>query len=167
MTAATMDAQVRQAPREDGACGARPGEEAISAYATLPASRFSDGTSVACLETLIEEVPVALVYNGWGIALAMLGVVLLVQQVEGHVLQPLIMGTAVKVHPLGVVIAVTTGSLLAGIPGALFAVPIAAVGNVMILYIAGGTWKQATPPLPPETHSPLWRTVPQRPGFGR
>ena len=35
------------------------------------------------------------------------------------------------------------------------------------LYIAGGTWKQATPPLPPETHSPLWLTVPQRPGFGR
>jgi predicted PurR-regulated permease PerM len=110
---------------------------------------------------------VALVYNGWGIALAMLGVVLLVQQVEGHILQPLIMGTAVKVHPLGVVIAVTTGSLLAGIPGALFSVPIAAVGNVMILYIAGGTWKQAAPPLPAETHSPLWRTVPQRPGYGR
>lgn len=110
---------------------------------------------------------VALVYNGWGIALAMLGVVLLVQQVEGHVLQPLIMGTAVKVHPLGVVVAVTTGSLLAGIPGALFAVPIAAVGNVMILYISGGTWKQAEPPVPTETHSPLWRTVPQRPGYGR
>ncbi|MFE5673050.1 AI-2E family transporter [Agromyces sp. NPDC056523] len=110
---------------------------------------------------------VALVYNGWGIALAMLGVVLLVQQVEGHILQPLIMGTAVKVHPLGVVIAVTTGSLLAGIPGALFAVPIAAVGNVMILYISGGTWKQAAPPSPAETHSPLWRTVPQRPGYGR
>ncbi|GAA4052316.1 MULTISPECIES: AI-2E family transporter [Agromyces] len=110
---------------------------------------------------------VALVYNGWGIALAMLGVVLLVQQVEGHVLQPLIMGTAVKVHPLGVVIAVTTGSLLAGIPGALFAVPVAAVLNVMILYIAGGTWKQAEPPEPTETKSPLWRTVPQRPGYGR
>ena len=110
---------------------------------------------------------VALVYNGWVIALIMLGVVLLVQQVEGHILQPLIMGTAVKVHPLGVVVAVTTGSLLAGIPGALFAVPIAAVGNVMILYISGGTWKQAEPPAPAETHSPLWRTVPQRPGYGR
>ncbi len=110
---------------------------------------------------------VALVYNGWGIALAMLGVVLLVQQVEGHVLQPLIMGTAVKVHPLGVVIAVTTGSLLAGIPGALFAVPVAAVANVMILYVASGIWKQAEPPAPSETHSPLWRTVPQRPGYGR
>jgi predicted PurR-regulated permease PerM len=110
---------------------------------------------------------IALVYNGWGIALAMLGVVLLVQQVEGHVLQPLIMGTAVKVHPLGVVIAVTTGSLLAGIPGALFAVPVAAVANVMILYVASGIWKQAEPPAPAETHSPLWRTVPQRPGYGR
>jgi predicted PurR-regulated permease PerM len=110
---------------------------------------------------------VALVYNGWGIALAMLGVVLLVQQVEGHVLQPLIMGTAVKVHPLGVVIAVTTGSLLAGIAGALFAVPVAAVANVMILYVASGIWRQAEPPAPAETHSPLWRTVPQRPGYGR
>jgi predicted PurR-regulated permease PerM len=110
---------------------------------------------------------VALVYNGWGIALAMLGVVLLVQQVEGHVLQPLIMGTAVKVHPLGVVVAVTTGSLLAGIAGALFAVPVAAVANVMILYVASGIWKQAEPPSPAETHSPLWRTVPQRPGYGR
>lgn len=110
---------------------------------------------------------IALVYNGWGIALAMLGVVLLVQQVEGHILQPLIMGTAVKVHPLGVVIAVTTGSLLAGIPGALFAVPVAAVANVMILYVASGIWRQAEPPAAAETHSPLWRTVPQRPGYGR
>jgi predicted PurR-regulated permease PerM len=110
---------------------------------------------------------VALVYNGWGIALAMLGVVLLVQQVEGHVLQPLIMGTAVKVHPLGVVVAVTTGSLLAGIPGALFAVPVAAVVNVMVLSVAAGGWKAESPPDPAETHSPLWRTVPQRPGFGR
>ncbi|MGR0318320.1 AI-2E family transporter [Agromyces sp. ZXT2-3] len=110
---------------------------------------------------------VALVYEGWGIALAMLGVVLLVQQVEGHVLQPLIMGTAVKVHPLGVVVAVATGSLLAGIPGALFAVPVAAVANVMIMYISGGSWKDAQPPPPAEIRSPLWRTVPQRPGYGR
>ena len=110
---------------------------------------------------------VALVYNGWVIALVMLGVVLLVQQVEGHILQPLIMGTAVKVHPLGVVVAVTTGSLLAGIPGALFAVPVAAVVNVMVLSVAAGGWKSESPPDPAETHSLLWRTVPQRPGFGR
>jgi putative heme transporter len=110
---------------------------------------------------------VALVYNGPVIALVMLGIVLLVQQVEGHVLQPLIMGTAVKVHPLGVVIAVATGSFLAGIPGALFAVPVAAVINVMIIYISGGSWKDDAGPPVPETRAPLWRTVPQRPGYQR
>ncbi|MET4157570.1 AI-2E family transporter [Agromyces sp. PvR057] len=109
---------------------------------------------------------VALVYNGFWPAVIMLGVVLLVQQLEGHVLQPLIMGTAVKVHPLGVVLAVAAGSFLAGIPGALFAVPIAAVLNVMITFVAGGSWKQsAGPPVVPS--SPLWRTVPQRPGYQR
>ncbi|GAA1503271.1 putative PurR-regulated permease PerM [Agromyces terreus] len=109
---------------------------------------------------------VALVYNGFWPAVIMLAVVLLVQQVEGHVLQPLIMGTAVKVHPLGVVLAVAAGSFLAGIPGALFAVPIAAVLNVMVNFVAGGTWKQsAGPPVVPS--SPLWRTVPQRPGYQR
>jgi putative heme transporter len=110
---------------------------------------------------------IALVYNGPVIALIMLGIVLLVQQVEGHVLQPLIMGTAVKVHPLGVVVAVATGSLLAGIPGALFAVPVAAVINVMIIYISGGSWKDDAGPPVTEARAPLWRTVPQRPGFQR
>lgn len=108
---------------------------------------------------------VALVYNGWVIAVIMLGVVLLVQQVEGHVLQPLIMGTAVKVHPLGVVVAVAAGSLIAGIPGALFAVPLVAVVNVMIGYIAGGAWKGVAPP--PSRSSPLWQTVPRKPAFVR
>lgn len=84
---------------------------------------------------------VALIYLGPVPALIMVGVVLLVQQVEGHVLQPLIMGSAVKVHPLAVVFAVAAGSFLAGIPGALFAVPFVAVLNVMVKYIAGGRWK--------------------------
>ncbi|HVL63360.1 MAG TPA: AI-2E family transporter, partial [Microbacterium sp.] len=110
---------------------------------------------------------VALVYNGWVIALIMLGIVLLVQQVEGHILQPLIMGTAVKVHPLGVVVAVATGSLLAGIPGALFAVPVAAVLNVMIVFVSRGSWKGDPGPPATEVRSPLWTTVPQRPGFQR
>jgi predicted PurR-regulated permease PerM len=109
---------------------------------------------------------VALVYSGLWPAVIMLGIVLLVQQVEGHVLQPLIMGTAVKVHPLGVVIAVATGSLLAGIPGALFAVPVAAVVNVMVLSVASGVWKNDSGP-PTPARSPLWRTVPQRPGYQR
>jgi len=84
---------------------------------------------------------VALVFLGPVPALIMLGVVLLVQQVEGHVLQPLVMGSAVKVHPLAVVFAVAAGAGIAGIPGALFAVPVVAVVNVMVKYIASGKWR--------------------------
>ena len=78
-------------------------------------------------------------------------------------LQPLIMGTAVKVHPLAVVLVVAAGTMLAGIPGALFAVPVAAVLNVMITYIASGRWRGdgTSPDIPPQSN--LWQTVPQAP----
>lgn len=85
---------------------------------------------------------VALVYLGIWPAVIMLGIVLVVQQVEGHVLQPLVMGTAVKVHPLGVVFAVAAGGFLAGIAGALFAVPVVATLNVIVRYIARGEWRE-------------------------
>ncbi len=85
---------------------------------------------------------IALVYLGIWPAVIMLGIVLLVQQVEGHVLQPLVMGTAVKVHPVAVVFAVAAGGFLAGISGALFAVPVVATVNSMVRYVAGGEWKR-------------------------
>ncbi|WP_232528836.1 AI-2E family transporter [Mycetocola zhujimingii] len=102
---------------------------------------------------------IALVYNGWVVALIMIGVVLLVQQLEGHVLQPLLMGAAVKVHPLGVVLVVAAGSFLAGIPGALFAVPLAAMINVMTRYISSGAWR-ITSGTPLVFSDVLWQTVP-------
>ena len=121
---------------------------------------------VGAVATGSVAIVIALIFNNWAVALAMLGVVLLVQQVEGHVLQPLIMGTAVKVHPLAVVLVVAAGALLAGIPGALFAVPIAAVLNAMTTYIAGGTWRSSPPAAVSTTGSVLWQTVPQsRPGY--
>ncbi len=89
---------------------------------------------------------VALVYLGPIPAIIMLAIVLLVQQVEGHVLQPLVMGTAVKVHPLAVVFGVAAGSLIAGIPGALFAVPLIAVVNVVVRRLAASAGP-ATPDL--------------------
>lgn len=90
---------------------------------------------------------IALVYNGPVNALAMLGVVVLVNQIEGHLLQPLVMGSAVRVHPLGVVLAVTTGTLLAGIPGALFAVPIAAAANAIVNVLAKREWDPDVDPV--------------------
>ncbi|MFT2815693.1 AI-2E family transporter [Leifsonia sp. A12D58] len=118
---------------------------------------------VGAVATGAVAVLIALVFNNWVIALAMLGVVLLVQQVEGHVLQPLIMGTAVKVHPLAVVLVVAAGTMLAGIPGALFAVPVAAVLNVMIGYISSGRWRGDGSPPDTPIQSNLWQTVPQAP----
>ncbi len=103
---------------------------------------------------------IALVYNGWFIALIMIGIVLLVQQVEGHVLQPLLMGAAVKVHPLAVVLVVAAGTMLAGIPGALFAVPLAAMLNVMTRYISSGAWRTSLPGAPLVLGNVIWQTVP-------
>lgn len=96
---------------------------------------------VGALLTGTLAVFVALVYLGPIPAVIMLGIVLLVQQVEGHVLQPLVLGTAVKVHPLAVVFAVAAGGFLAGIPGALFAVPFIATLNVVVKYIASSEWR--------------------------
>lgn len=96
---------------------------------------------VGAVFTGVIAVFVALVYLGPIPAIVMLGVVILVQQIEGHVLQPFVMGNAVKVHPLAVVLAVATGGIIGGIPGALFAVPFVATVNVMIGYIARGDWR--------------------------
>jgi hypothetical protein len=71
----------------------------------------------------------------------MLAIVLAVQQLESHILQPLVMGKAVSLHPVAVILSVAAGSYLAGIPGALFSVPILAVANSSIRYIAGRTWE--------------------------
>ena len=101
---------------------------------------------VGAVATGAIAVVIALVYNGWVVALLMLAVVILVQQIEGHLLQPFVMGSAVKVHPLAVVFAVAAGTLLAGIPGALFAVPVVAVLNVMITYVARGAWRETPRP---------------------
>jgi predicted PurR-regulated permease PerM len=84
---------------------------------------------------------VVLISFGVWPAVIMLGIVLLVQQIEGNVLQPIVMGTAVKVHPLAVVLAVGAGSTIAGIAGAFFAVPVVAFLNVFIATIASGSWR--------------------------
>ena len=79
---------------------------------------------------------VALVAQGPVVALLMLGGVVLVQQIEAHVLQPFLMGRFVSVHPLGVILAIATGAIVAGIVGALVAVPLAAALNAVIQHLA-------------------------------
>jgi len=88
---------------------------------------------------------VALVTQGPITALIVLGVVIGVQQLEGHVLQPLIMGRAVALHPLAVILAIATGVVVAGIVGALVAVPVLAVANTAVRYLAAHPKGEPTP----------------------
>jgi predicted PurR-regulated permease PerM len=78
---------------------------------------------------------VALVSNGVTTALIVLGIVVLVQQIEGNVLQPIIQGRGFNIHAAVVILAVTAGSSLAGITGAFLSVPVAALIAVIYRYV--------------------------------
>ena len=91
-------------------------------------------------------VVIALVYDSPLTAVIMLIIVLGTHILEGNFLHPFVTGSAVKVHPLAIVFAVAAGSFVAGIPGALFAVPVVAVTNVMILFLVRGTWRPRVAP---------------------
>ena len=77
-------------------------------------------------------VVIALTANGLVNGLLMVGVVVLVQQLEGNVLQPLVMGKAVSLHPLAVFLGVAAGSVAMGLVGAVFAVPLLAFINAFV-----------------------------------
>lgn len=89
---------------------------------------------------------VALVTQGVFTAVMTLAVVLAVQQIEGHILQPFILGRAVRVHPLAVVLTVATGGMVAGIGGAVVAVPLVAVTNTVVSYLKAYAEEQSAPP---------------------
>lgn len=75
---------------------------------------------------------VALVSNGPVTALIVIGVVVLVNQLEGDLLAPIVLGKALRLHALAILLALTAGTILAGIVGALLAVPIAAVAWTVV-----------------------------------
>lgn len=87
-------------------------------------------------------VAVALVTLGWVQALIMLGAIILVMQLEGHFLQPFLLGKAVALHPLAVIIGLAVGITIGGIVGGLFAIPVIAFSNTFV--------KALTQPLVPE-----------------
>jgi predicted PurR-regulated permease PerM len=70
---------------------------------------------------------VTLASKGWVDAVILLGILVVEDQLEGHLLQPQVVGRAVRLHPLAIILALAVGSVVAGIPGAVVAVPIVAV----------------------------------------
>ncbi len=95
------------------------------------------------------SVLIALVANGPVQALIVLGILIAVMQLESHVLQPVLLGRAVQLHPLAVVLAVAGGVVIAGITGALLAVPLVAVLSAAVRSLA------ATAEQPPDDINPL------------
>ena len=105
---------------------------------------------VGALMSGLVAVLIALVAHGPVVALLMLAGVIAVQQLESHVLQPFLLGRAVAVHPLAVILVIAAGVVVAGIVGALVAVPIAAVLNGVGKHLAG----HDAPALPAAPHTP-------------
>jgi predicted PurR-regulated permease PerM len=93
----------------------------------------------------VVAILVALVAKGPVTALIVLAIVIAVQQLEGHVLQPLIMGRAVALHPLAVILAIAAGVVIAGIVGGLIAVPLLAVLNTAVRYLVHHPSGEPTP----------------------
>ncbi|QTG80676.1 AI-2E family transporter [Arthrobacter crystallopoietes] len=87
---------------------------------------------------------VALVANGPVAALVVIGVVVLVNQLEGNFLQPVVMGRSVSLHSLVILLALTAGTILGGIVGAILAVPVAAVAWAVIQVWTGDTKPEAS-----------------------
>ena len=108
---------------------------------------------------------IALVANGPVTALIVLGIIIAVMQLEGHVLQPLLLGRAVALHPLAVVLSIAAGVVVAGIAGALFAVPLLAVLNSGIRSLLSPADEHVDPD-DVHTSSPE-ETGPDEPGLDR
>lgn len=100
---------------------------------------------------------VALVTSGWAVALGVVGVVLVVNQLEGDLLQPVIMSQTVSLHPLVVLVAIAAGTVVSGIVGALLAVPITA-----LVWAVVKVWNGPAPEPPPKPPSKLRRLLSRR-----
>jgi predicted PurR-regulated permease PerM len=76
--------------------------------------------------------------KGWFAAVILVAVFVLENQIESHLLQPLVIGRAVRLHPLAIILVLAVGGVIAGIPGAIVAVPAAAVLTYAIPFLRGG-----------------------------
>ena len=97
---------------------------------------------------------VALVTHGLTIAVIVVALIVVVQQLEGNVLQPMLVGRTLALHPAVVVLAVTAGGSLAGIIGMFLAVPVVAVTVAILRY---GREQLQRPRTTPRRTVPLWR----------
>ncbi|MBB5640525.1 AI-2E family transporter [Cryobacterium roopkundense] len=124
---------------------------------------------VGATATGILAALVALVFNGWVVALIVLAIVVAVNQLEGTFLQPVVMGNSLKLHPLVILVALTAGTVLGQITGAVLAVPIAAVAWAIakIWNAQGDPDRRPTTPPSAEVGASVARKAPSKPPRAR
>lgn len=94
-------------------------------------------------------VAVTLGTRGWVAALVLVAVFILENQLESHLLQPLVVGRMVRFHPLAIILLLAVGGAVGGIAGAVVAVPMAAALFRAMPYLLGGRTGAAGAPDPP------------------
>ncbi|MEV5839368.1 AI-2E family transporter [Nocardia sp. NPDC052112] len=110
---------------------------------------------------------IALVTQGWVTAVIVLGIIIAVMQLESHVLQPLLLGRAVSIHPLAVVLAIAAGIVVGGIAGGLLAVPFVAVMNTAIRSLLSESPEEAFEELHTGDGGRMYAAEPDEPEPGR
>jgi predicted PurR-regulated permease PerM len=94
---------------------------------------------------------VALVSEGTGSALIVLAGILVIQQLEGNVFYPVVVGRRLKLHPVLMLVALASGGVLGGIAGAFLAVPLAAVTAALVDYARSSAREEINAQAPPMT----------------
>ncbi|GAA4941653.1 putative PurR-regulated permease PerM [Actinomycetospora succinea] len=120
--------------------------------------------TLGAVVTGVVAVLVALVSGGLTDALLVVLLLIAVQNIEGYILQPLLLGRSIKLHPLAVVLPIACGLVIAGIPGALLAVPIVTVLDSGIRSLVrpsdgAGLDPATVNPLDPRSARPEWHDV--------
>jgi predicted PurR-regulated permease PerM len=94
-------------------------------------------------------VAITLGTRGWVAALVLVAIFILENQLESHLLQPLLVGHMVHLHPLAIILVLAVGGVVAGVPGAIIAVPLAAALTRAAPYLAGRIPAGGAGPGPP------------------
>jgi predicted PurR-regulated permease PerM len=108
----------------------------------------------------VAAVLVALVANGLATAVAVGAAIVAIQQLEGNVLYPVLVGRRLSLHPVAILLALTAGGILGGVAGAFLAVPVAAVGAAILEFSREHQARTTTVALPDRVAGGLISTAP-------
>lgn len=114
---------------------------------------------------------VTLLSQGLFAGIVVLVVLVVENQIEAHLLQPFIVGRAVRIHPVAIVLALTVGGVVSGVFGAILAIPVVAAAHGAVKFLTGVEDVEGRPrrgnqgrmdPSPPPDYAPLGAYAPDR-----